>query len=295
MTVVVAGTSPGSKDFAKSLAASLGARLVEAVHRVFPDGERYVRIQEKLDGETVIVQTLSPPQDSSIIEALLLADAAKSMGAERLVLVAPYLAYSRQDRRFLEGEPVSIAVVMRSLASAGYNGLVTVEIHKEESLEHFPGKALSVSPYTYMASRIPLPSSPLVLAPDKGALRRARELAEALGADYDFLVKYRDRHTGEIRVEPKDLDANGRDVVIVDDIISTGGTIARASRLLLEQGARSVTVVVAHALMVGGAEDKLRQAGVSRVYAANTLPPRSGGLVEYIDVAPLVARSLDLP
>jgi len=294
MRTVIAGPSPGSRRFAESLAATMGARLVVVEHKVFPDGERYVRIPDPLESEVVIVQTLSPPQDSSIIEALLLADAAEGQGAESLTLTAPYMAYSRQDRRFLPGEPVSIAAIMKAFASAGYTRLITIEIHKEETLRYYPGEAFSLSPYRYMAERLrdKLPPNPIVLAPDLGALRRAREMAEALGVEYDYLVKHRDRVTGEITIEPKELDAAGRDVIIVDDIISTGGTIARAASLLLANGARSVIVVVAHALLAGNAVEKLERAGVQKVYAANTLPPKGSGLVEYVDVAPLVGDLL---
>ncbi len=292
--IVVPGPSRGSREFAESLASSIGARLARVSSKVFPDGERYVRIEERLDGEVaVVVQTLSPPQDSSLVEAMLLADAALGAGAGEAWLVAPYMAYSRQDRRFLEGEPVSASVVLRALASSGYTRLYTVEIHKDAVLESFPGRAVSVSPYRYMASRIPLPENPLVLAPDLGAVARARELASALGAQYDYLVKRRDRVTGEIVVEPKEIPVRGRSVVIVDDIISTGGTVARAAEMLLAQGAERVIVVVAHALMVGGAVEKLRRAGVERVYAANTLPPVGDPLVEYVDVAPLVGERIE--
>ncbi len=291
--IIVAGPSRASRGFAESLAGSLGARLVEAQHKVFPDGERYVRLDESLEGErVVVVQTLSPPQDSSLVEAMLLADAALGAGASSVELVAPYLAYARQDRRFLPGEPVSVSVVLKALAAAGYSRLYTVEVHKQESLRAFPGEAASLSPYEYMASKIGLSGDVLVLAPDIGALDRARRLAGAIGADYDYLVKRRDRVTGEIVVEPKEIPAKGRDVVIVDDIISTGGTVAKAASMLLEQGARSIRVMVAHALMVGGAVEKLRKAGVERVYAANTLPPVGDPMVEYVDVAPVVAEAV---
>lgn len=274
------------------IARLAGLNLVKVYHKVFPDGERYVRVESGVSGEDVlVVQSLSPPQDSSIIEAMLIADALLGAGARRVVLLAPYLAYSRQDRRFLPGEPVSVEVVLRALWASGYRGLYTVEAHKKEPLKKFPGEAESISPYKYMAEKIGLEGGDyLVLAPDLGAFERAREFAESIGAPYDYLVKKRDRVTGEVRVEPKELPVKGKRVVIVDDIISTGGTVARATRLLLEQGAVDVSVVVAHALLVGGALEKLRSAGVSRVYAANTLPRVEDRLVSYIDIAPLLAE-----
>lgn len=293
MVVVIAGPSPGSGEIAGSIARGLGADLIIADSKTFPDGESYVRVPQSLEGEeAVVVQTLSPPQDTSIIQAMLLADAALGAGARKAVLVAPYLAYSRQDRRFLDGEPVSVAVVLRALHSAGYSALYTVEVHKEASLAHFPGQARSISPYEYMARKVKVEGDILVLAPDLGAVRRAERLAKALGASYDYLVKHRDRITGEIVIEPKTIPAEGKTVILVDDIISTGGTLAKATKLLYQQGAREVYALVAHALLAGNALERLEEAGLRRLYAGNTLPRREHPLVEYIDLGPLIAEVL---
>ena len=289
---VVAGPSRGSREFAEGLARSLGADLVVAESKTFPDGETYVRVDVGSVGTAVVVQTMSRPQDTSFVQALLLGDALAGLGAERIALVAPYTAYARQDKRFLRGEPVSIAAVLRSLATVGYTMFYTVEIHKEESLSAFPGTARSVFPFIYMAEKAGMGSDRVYLAPDIGALKRVERLARYFNARYDYLVKKRDRITGEIRVETKHLDVAGERVVIVDDIISTGGTVAKAAGLLLEQGAREVEVLVAHAVLAGNAVEKLRASGVRRVVAANTLPPRAEGLVSYIDVSPLVAEEI---
>ncbi len=292
--IIVPGTSQGSLDFARNLAEKLGVGLAKVYHKVFPDGESYVRIEEEALDTAVIVQTMSSPQNKSIIEAMLLADAAKGLGAKRIVLVSPYLAYARQDKRFLQGEPVSIAVVLRALYHSGIRALYTIEIHKEEALSAFPGKALSIYPYEYMSEKIGITKDHILLAPDVGALRRVEYLAKKLGAQFDYLVKKRDRLTGEIVLEPKHLMVKGKDVIIIDDIISTGGTVSKAAKLLLEQGANNVYVLVAHALLVGNAIEKLKNAGVRKVYAANTLPlvENAYNLVEYIDVSELVAEEL---
>lgn len=292
MVVVVAGPSAGSREVARGIAQHLEAELVEAYSKSFPDGETYVRVDAEPEDKAIVVQTMSRPQDTSFVQALLLADALLGLGFQEIVLVAPYTAYARQDKRFLRGEPVSIAVVLRSLGLAGYKSFYTVEIHKEESLAAFPGKAASISPFLYMAREIGLDNSYIYLAPDVGALRRVESLARSLGARYDYLVKRRDRVTGEITIETKHLDVKGEKVVIVDDIISTGGTVSRAARLLLEQGASQVEVLVAHAVLAGNAVEKLRSAGVKRVYAGNTLPPVQDSLVSYIDLSPLIAEKL---
>jgi ribose-phosphate pyrophosphokinase len=293
-TIVLGGGDDVSNAFAKKLALHLGLDYVEAKRKIFPDGESYLRIEEASVylGKVVLVKSMTPPQDKSIVETLLLLDLLREKGAEEIILVAPYLAYARQDREFLPGEVVSIRSILRSLKNAGADTLVTVEIHKEESLKFFNGKAINVSPFSYMASKVAIEGSLVVLAPDLGALRRAREFAEAVGAEFDYLVKRRDRITGDITLEPKNVKVKGRNVVIVDDIISTGGTVAKAAELLLSQGAESITVVVAHALMAGDAASKLKKAGVSAVYAANTLPLREPGLVQHIDITPLVADRL---
>ncbi len=294
MVLVIAGPSPGSSDIARSIANSLDADLLEVNSKTFPDGERYIRIPtDKIEDNVLIVQTMSQPQNTSIIEALLLADAVSELGASGVGLIAPYMAYSRQDKIFLTGEPISIRVILKSLHSAGYRSLYTIEIHKNESLRWFPGEAYSISPYEYMADRISLPGKVLVLAPDIGALDRARRLAGKLGADYDYLVKHRDRVTGEVKMEPKNIPVKGRTVLIVDDIVSTGGTLAKATKLLYDQGAENVMALVAHALLAGDAVRKLEDAGLVKLYAGNTLPPRNAKFIEYIDLGPLIAEALE--
>ena len=288
---VIAGPDDTSKAFARSLAQSLGAELCEPSYKRFPDGEQYVRLPCQVKGSTAaVVKTFYPDQDSSLVASILLADAVLEAGGEPDLLVAPYLAYARQDRAFLEGEPVSIRGVLRSLWSAGYRSLVTVEIHKADSLKHFPGRAVNVRPFEFMAKSLGLQGSGdlIVVSPDLGGVERAKMLAQALGASYDFLEKSRDRVTGEIALKPKSVDVRGKSVIIVDDVISTGGTIAEATRMLRELGAKDVKVLVAHALLVKGAEERLRSSGVDVVYAANTTPPAS--MVVQVDVAPLVAQ-----
>jgi len=295
ITIISCGT-PGSRGFALSLASSFsgGASLVEVDYKRFPDGEDYVRVPVDPDGRAVVVCTFSRPQSESLLRSILVADASRELGFKSLALIAPYLAFSRQDRAFLRGEPVSIRAVLRSLYASGYEELYTVEIHKEESLRFFPGRAMSVDPFAFMAAEIGIDCpETVIVAPDMGALPRARRVASAVGCEYGYMVKRRDRVTGEIEVrEGEGLNIGGMRVVLVDDVISTGGTIAEASRILLSKGASRVEVIVAHYLGLEGAEERLREGGVSTVYAANTLPPTSSGMVKYIDVAPLVAEVL---
>lgn len=292
---VIAGVGEASRSFAEGVAKGLGVGLCSARFKRFPDGEEYVRLEGcKVKGlDVVVVQTMESPQSSSLFTAMLLADAAREAGAGRLALVAPYMAYARQDRVFLEGEPVSVRAAMKALYATGYDVLVTVEIHKEHSLRFFPGRSYSVYPFEKLAGAAGVDcGGDVIVAPDRGALGRAERLAKALGCRYGYLVKERDRVTGEIRLADASIEAEGARAVIVDDIISTGGTIALAAQALQASGASSVLVLVAHYLGLPGAGERLSKAGVSKVYAANTLPVSDAGLVEYVDVSDLAVSVL---
>ena len=285
---VIAG--PGGYP-ATRLAEALDAPLVEVEHKVFPDGEVYVRIPEGLGGRiAVVVQSMYPEQDRRFVEALLMIEAAKGVGAEHVILVAPYTAYARQDRRFRTGEPISIKAILHSFRAVGADAFITVDIHKPESLTYFGGPAYNIDPAPVFAEALRGEQDIVVIAPDRGALRRAKSLAEQLRASYDYLEKHRDRVTGEITMKPKELDVKGKTVVLVDDIISTGGTIAKAAEILRSQGASRVIVAVSHALMVGNAAEKIAKAGVSRLIALDTVPPKPG--VEVHSVAGLIADAV---
>ena len=172
-----------------------------------------------------------------------------------------------------------------------YNFLATIEIHKEDSLKFFNKNSINIRPYTYMAEKINFDNKNIaVLSPDIGAIDRARILSSYLNCEYDYFIKTRDRITGEVTMQPKELDVKGKDIIIVDDIISTGGTILKATQILKNQGARNIYVMVSHALLLENAEEKLFSNGVNKIYAANTLPKKNK--VDYIDVGPLIAKNL---
>ncbi len=267
--------------------ASSGKTTVEVAYgKVFPDGEVYVRVPPEVRGKNVIlVQSMDNPQEKALWELLLAADASLNAGARHVIALVPYLAYARQDKVFLEGEPVSIRVLLKAMHAAGVEGIVTVDIHNPKSLDEFKGRTVNVIPVRELGEAVKrCVENPLVIAPDKGALHRAKMMAEYLGAEYDYIEKKRDRVTGKISMSIKEMSVKGRDVVIVDDIISTGGTLAKATEMLYYQGARKVVAAVSHALLAGNALDKLRRAGLKKIIAANTLRRREG--VDYIDIMP---------
>ena len=294
--VAVACAGPGCV-LGGRLAERLGVELLEVHSKRFPDGESYVRVEGEARGRLVAAVSTGYPEPSvRVVEHLLLVEALRGLGAAGVVSVLGYMPYSRQDRRFLRGEPISVRAVARAVAAAGSDALAVVDVHKPWCLDWFPGPSVNVEPWRLFAEKLRegLGSGPLyVVAPDRGALPRARRLAEELGAAFDFLEKSRDRVTGEVTLKPKTVEVEGATVVLVDDITSTGGTLAKAARLLYSLGARRVLAAVTHCLLAEGAEEKLREAGVEALYCSNTVEPRAGPLVRVVDVSPAVAEAVE--
>ncbi|MEM0242675.1 MAG: ribose-phosphate pyrophosphokinase, partial [Fervidicoccaceae archaeon] len=282
-SVLVCGTK--SEWFCSQLSKKLSVEFLQVESKRFPDGESYVRIDGQVSGKDVVLaHSLSPPQNDSIWELLLTMEALSESRAKKIILYLPYIAYSRQDKIFLPGEPISIKALLQILSFMGASGLITFDIHKERSLEYFRGKAYSIIPVDSLSSKLrEITKSPVIVAPDIGALQRAKAVADNLGCKFFNLSKKRDLRTGEVTITAEEVDVKNREVVILDDIISTGGTVAKAASLLRELGADKIYVAVTHALMVGDAYKKLKSSGVSTIIAANTLPPLPG--IEYFDVS----------
>ncbi|MEM0377894.1 MAG: ribose-phosphate diphosphokinase [Thermosphaera sp.] len=285
--VVIPGRNYVSQ--AERIAQRLNCMLIKTHYKEFPDGEQYVRIEppEQLKSrKALIINTMYPWQDRSLVEILMLVDAAMRAGAESVHLIIPYIAYSRQDKIFLPGEPVSFSLVLRALKSMGARSLLTVDVHNPERLSEFEGFVENILVSDLLvAEAIDIVSNPVVIAPDKGALKRAEFAARKLGLKFDYLIKTRDRVTGRVSYQPREVEIKGENVVMVDDIISTGGTMAEASRLLLDKGAASIVIAATHGLMIGNALEKIKAAGVKKVLLADTLGIRlSDPLIEYIDI-----------
>lgn len=258
-----------SQVLAGRIAAYLQYPLVDVKWTRFPDGEIYLKVSEVSD-RMVIVGSLVESDD--LIELLLLNDACS--GSD-ITLVLPYMGYARQDKQFNPGEPLSARAIARTLG-AGVQRVITVNIHEVTILPYFGVKTIDLSLSSVMAEFIAtLPGkTPLILGPDAGAARLSVDIAHNGGWESDYLHKT--RISGEeVRIEPKFIPVKGRDVVIVDDIISTGGTQATAVAMLYEQGATTISTVCVHGVLVSGACTHLINAGIRDVISSDTIESAS--------------------
>ncbi len=269
---VVAGSA--SVGLAKELAKALSADFVETAYEKhpggFPDGERYVRVTGSVAGEhAVVVQTTHP--DPMIIELLLLVDAVREMGPSKVSLVVPYFGYGRQDKRFEPGEALSARALARHLEE-GVDEFYTMGLHNPTVLTFFGIPAREVAGMPAIGRYLRGKGIDFVLAPDDGAIRHAKEVAEAAGKPWDHLEKTRiDSYT--VTFTAKNLDVRGKRVAIVDDVISTGGTMGLAAKELKSQGAKAVLATALHGLLVGRALENL--AGCDEVATSDTIPSRA--------------------
>jgi ribose-phosphate pyrophosphokinase len=277
---------PANPGLAATIASRLDAEVAETESRSFPDGERYVRIHTPLEGQDVVVVQSTRTNDD-LITLLLLLDACRAQKATSVTAVVPYFGYARQDQRFQSGEALSAAVVARAIGLDA-QALVTIDPHKPSILEHFKGTSIVETAVPELAAHLKELGVDLVLAPDAGARDRAEQAAGLMGVETDHLEKKRiDAHT--VQVAPKNIDAEGRIVAIVDDLISTGGTMARATSTLLAQGAKEVHCAATHGLFVNNAAKTLFDAGVKSIAVVDTIPGKHAS----VSASPAVVRGIE--
>jgi ribose-phosphate pyrophosphokinase len=282
---------PASTQLGKEIVNILKVEAVPVAFKIFPDGENYVRLEGQVQREDVaIVQTTSPPQDSRLMQLALIADSAKRNGARRIIAVVPYLAYARQDRIFLQGEAISAETIARMLKAAGVERMITVNVHQDKVLSQFPFPAKSVSAIPLLAEYFVKrgQAKAFALSPDEGAVHIAKEAGNILGGEYGYLEKSRNRYTGQVSIKKKTLDVKGKTVIIFDDIISTGGTIIAAAKILKELGPENIYVACVHPLLIGEAERLIRQAGVDEIVGTDSVPSS----VSNVSLAPVISKEL---
>ncbi len=268
---------PSSQEFGERLANRLNTPLLAVSMKEFPDKEVKFTFEEKLAGlEVLLVQSTYPPADRTYMQLFLASDHMAHEGA-RVHAVIPYLGYSRQGKAFLPGETPTLAIIARLLRSVGVTRITTVDIHSPEAMGLFSMPIHSVSAIRplaeYVKTNVKL-DDPVMVAPDAGALPRAEAFAALCGARSVQFTKHRDKVTGQVNVDVGNLQVEGRDIVIVDDMITTGGTVAAATEALRKARAGKVVAACTHPILVGDAYENLIKAGVDEIIGTNTVPSR---------------------
>ncbi len=200
------------------------------------------------------------------------------------------MGYARQDREFLPGEIITMKVLGKLFKGAGASKIIAVDIHSMIGFKHFTIKTKNVSAIPELVQYIKKLSlkNPLVVSPDQGGKERAKEFAKELGSKYIALEKTRDRKTGKVQIKTKNIDVANRDLILVDDMISTGESIVKATQFLKKQKCKKVYVACTHALLMNDAEKKIKKAGVTKIISANTIP----GKTSIVDISNTIAKAI---
>ena len=283
---------------AEEIAGKLDAKLTARTLERFSDGELHIEIQESVRGHDVyLVQPTCPPVDENLLELLLLADACRRAGAVRLTAVMPYFGYARQDRRSRGREPVGVRVVADLIQTSGIGRLVAMDLHSRtvESAFAMPLEHLSAVDILAQGLRPCVRDNSVIVSPDLGAVKMAERYATLLGLPVAIIHKT--RITGEqVKVQRIVGDVRDKEVIIIDDMISTGGTIEEAVKALLEAGCSSarVNVVATHGLFVGAAAAGLAKLPIDRLCVSDSVPaPQDFPVpIEIFSLAPLLAETI---
>lgn len=292
---IIAGT--GNPRLAAAVAAELGAALTACSIDRFPDGELAVEIGEPVRGRTVfLIQPTGPLVNDRLVELLLLADACRRAAAGRIIALIPYFGYARSDRRMGRRTPVSARAAADMMTNSGIDHVLTLDVHAPQ-LEGFfriPMDNLTAVPLLSAALRGRIGPDAVIVAPDVGAVRLAVEYGRRIGVPTAICHKER-VSSSEVRVARITGEVGGRSCAIIDDMITTGGTIAECARALMAAGARAPLVVAAtHGVLVGGAREKLHAAGVDHLFVTDSVAGAEGTMppTTVVSVAPLLARAV---
>ncbi len=288
-----AGTS--HPELAREMSNLSGIPLGSISIEKFPDGELAVCILEEVSGRDVVVlQTLGHELHESLFELLLIVDALKREGPKKIKVVIPYMGYARQDHKTKKGQPIGAKLVADLLVASGVNEVVTLDLHSPQIEGFFNVPLLNLSSREVLSFKLREVKTDkmIVVGPDSGSIHLVRGLASDLKLDFAVVNKH--------RVTPQKVsivkiigDVKGKDVLLADDMCSTGETLVSAAKAIQEKGANRVIAAVTHGLFVEGALEKIGQSPIEEIWVSNTLPCScSSPLLKVFSVAPLLSKAV---
>lgn len=290
-------TGTANPELAGLISKEIGVPLTDPRVRRFADGEIDVKIQDSMRGHDVfLIQPTCDPVNESWMELFILLDALRRASAGRITAVIPYFGYARKERKSQPREPISAKLMANFITLAGADRLLLLDLHAEAIEGFFDVPTDHLTAHKILAGHIRSRglANCSVVAPDAGGAKRAEHMAKLLGAPIVFVYK---RRPQDDAAEILDMagDVDGRDCVVVEDIISTGGTIVQVARALKAHGARHVIIACTHPVLAAGAVERLRQAPVDEVVVTNSIPvgpEKQGPPISLLSVAPLLAEAI---
>ena len=283
-------------QLAEDIAQHLGIELGEANLKTFANGEIKCQFGESVRGSDVfIIQTHFEPINDSIMEQLIMIDAAKRGSAKRITAVCPYFGYSRQDRKAEGRDPITAKLLANMLVAAGANRMVSVDLHSAQIQGFFdkPVDHLIAMPVLLDYLGEHGGSDLVIVSPDAGRIKVAERYAQHLRADLAFVYKTRPKGTGTVEAREVIGDVDGRRCVLTDDMIDTAGTIVAAAEILKAKGATEVWAMATHALLSGLAVDRLKNSELERVVITDTVPLPADKQIDKIEVLSGAKRIAD--
>lgn len=288
-----------NRPLAEAVAASLGLPLTRASVRRFADMEVFVEIHENIRGEDVfVVQSTSYPANDNLMELLITMDALRRASARRITAVIPYFGYARQDRKSGSRTPISAKLVANLITEAGAHRVLTMDLHAGQIQGFFdiPVDNMQAAPlFSRDIKERYAGRNVMIVSPDVGGVVRARAIATRLGTELAIIDKRREA-AGVSEVMHVIGEVEGRDCIVVDDIVDSGGTLVNAARALIENGAKSASVYVTHGVLSGGAVARIALSPVEMMMLTDSIlateAVRLAGNIRQLSIAPLIADAM---
>ena len=284
-----------NKPLAQEICNYLGVPLGDALVTSFPDSESFVRFNENIRGTDVfLVQSTSSPANHNVMELLIMIDAAKRASAARVTAVLPFFGYARQDRKDQPRVPITSKLVANLLVAAGVNRILTMDLHAQQIQGFFdiPVDHLYASPVFFEDLSSRDTENLTIFSPDVGGMKMANACAEVLGCPLGFVAK---RRTGASTVEAMNLvgEVEGREILLVDDMTETAGTLTAAAKILKERGAQKVSALVSHCMLNKTGRERLSQGLLDELITTNSVIMENGDLpVRQLSVANLLGEAI---
>ncbi len=292
---IISGTA--HPQLAKDIANVMGLPLCDATVNTFPDGESFVQIKESIRGaDAFIIQPTCPPTNHNLMELLVMVDAVRRASASRITAVIPFYGYARQDRKDKPRVPITSKLVANLLTAAGVNRVLTMDLHAAQIQGFFeiPVDHLHSVPVLIKhlkANYVKDMNNLVVVSPDIGGVKNAKSYANILGTDLAIVAKQRISAT-EVDAHAVIGDVKGKDVLMVDDMTESGGTLCAAAKILKEHGAARIFAGVSHGVLTDAARERLANSSIECLLTSDSVPMAYGDRVDTVSIAPLFAQAI---